>query len=300
MTGPLFEALKRHSSPRLRRRIVRGRLAARQVSAEHRALPDFLIIGAQRCGTSSLYKYLGAHPQIVPSLRKETGYFSEGYEQGLKWYRAHFPLQGALKSLQWARGVGLTFEATPDYLFDPRSPRRVKDTMPGTLFIVLLRDPVERAYSHWRHMRRLGFESLPFEEAVAAEPERISAQLQAMHEGQPAPGRDVLRFSYLARGYYAAQLPRWFTVFPKDQFLILTADEFYNSPEDVVSRVCRFVGVDDWTPREFRNYSQQSSTGAFPEQGVPIPSDVADSLRDQFSVENRGLSEMAGLSIPWE
>lgn len=269
------------------------------MTASHRRLPDFLIIGAQRCGTSSLYKHLGAHPQIVPSLRKETRYFSIDYHRGLSWYRAHFPMAAALQPIEWIRGAARTFEATPDYLFDPRSPVRIRDTIPDALFVILLRDPVERAYSHWQHMCRLGFEPLPFPEAVAAEPERITTELQALRRGVAHPARNALRFSYLARGCYAEQLSRWFDVFPREQFLIIAAEEFYADPAAIMAKMCHFMGVDEWRPAEFRNYSRSPRSHTGVSQGRSALGALEDDLREHFSKENRDLAKLAERPFPW-
>jgi hypothetical protein len=116
-----------------------------------------LVVGAQRCGTSSLFKYLGAHPECGASIRKEARFFTEYYHEGTDWYRAHFPLSAGRPRRQ------IYFEATPDYLLDPRVPQRAKALLPEDFRIIaLLRDPVERAYSHYWHNRRLGSERIPF------------------------------------------------------------------------------------------------------------------------------------------
>lgn len=293
----LFEAVKKKVSSRTRRRILHRRLAARQSLPAERALPDFLIIGGQRCGTSSLYKYLGAHPQMVPSLRKETRYFSVEYERGIGWYRAHFPTAAAMHGLQWLRGSSRTFEATPDYLFDPRTPSRVAATLPHARFVVLLRDPVARAYSHWRHIRQLGFEALSFTDAVKLESERIGDGLERLHRGEVGSFKDAFRFSYITRGHYAEQLERWLQVFPADHFLILGAEDFYSHPEQVLAQVCRFVGVDEWMPTEFRNYSR-SATSSYSGQD-DVTEALQEDLRKHFAAENEGLPRIAGRRFPW-
>lgn len=292
----LFEAVKKKVSSPVRRRITYKRLAARQSIPAERVLPDFLIIGGQRCGTSSLYKYLGAHPQIVPSLRKETRYFSVEYERGIGWYRAHFPTAAAMRGLHWLRGSSRTFEATPDYLFDPRTPDRVAATLPYARFVVLLRDPVARAYSHWQHMRRLNLETLSFTEAVELESERIGGELEELHRGRAGSFRKAFRFSYVTRGHYADQLQRWLQVFPADRFLILDAEDLFSHPEQVLAQVCRFVGVDEWTPSEFRNYSRSASNCS---NQADVVEAVQEDLRRHFAGENEGLARIVGRRFPW-
>lgn len=297
MNTTLFEAVKKKVPSRTRRRIVHRRLAARQFIPAERALPDFLIIGGQRCGTSSLYKYLGAHPQMVPSLRKETRYFSVEYERGIGWYRAHFPTTAAMRGLRWLRGSSRTFEATPDYLFDPRTPARVATTLPHARFVVLLRDPVARAYSHWQHMQRLGFETLSFTDAVKFESERIGDELEELHRGEVGSFKEAFRFSYVTRGHYAEQLERWLQVFSADRFLILDAEGLYSRPEQVLAQVCRFVGVDEWAPSEFRNYSRSAA----PTYGsrVDMAESVREDLRRHFAAENERLPRIADRRFSW-
>lgn len=295
----LFETVKNRVPPSARRRILRSRLRSRQIVPFGRSVPDFLIIGAQRCGTSSLYKYLGGHPQVVPSLRKETRFFSIDYDQELRWYKAHFPTTVTLKYLERVRGAGCTFEATPDYFFDPRSPWRVQKLLPDAKFIILLRDPVDRAYSHWQHMCRLGFEELPFREAVERESARIGSGMDVLNNGGSGSVRNALLFSYLARGYYVEQLAHWLSVFPRPQFLVLSAEELYASPSKVLSEVCAFVGLRQWVPSAFKNYSKKKSGVKPTPKAESMPADLKKSLRDHFAVENRGLRQLTGKGFPW-
>src|SRR5580692_9445955 len=125
-------------------------------------LPGFLIVGAQRCGTTSMYRALSEHPEVRKAvLHKGVHYFDMNYGRGLGWYRAHFPL---------ARGGGVTFESSPYYLFHPLAAERIAADLPGVKLIVLVRDPVERAYSAYTHERARGFETESFEQAIEREP----------------------------------------------------------------------------------------------------------------------------------
>lgn len=296
--GP-FEIVKGKVSAPTRNRILKKRMAVRRTLPLRRLLPDFLILGGQRCGTSSLYKYLGAHPQIVPSLRKETRYFSTEYERGIEWYLAHFPTAAAMNTLARVRGSSRTFEATPDYLFDPRTPSRVATALPGRRFIVVLRDPVERAYSHWRHMQRQGYERLPFADAVAQEGDRIGAELERLGKGGHNPSKDVLRFSYIARGRYARQLERWFGAISVDRFMILDAHELYGQPEAALQQICRFVGVEEWVPSEFRNFSHSAARAATHGEPDHIPDALRRELDQFFAVENDRLADITGREFSW-
>ena len=169
-------------------------------------LPEFLIIGGQRCGTTSLYRYLAEHPQVRPATGKELQFLSLHHRRGLRWYRAHFPVRPA--------GIH-SFEASPYYLFDPDVPARAAALLPDTRFVALLRDPAERAYSHYLHTRSYGAEPLSFADALDAEPARLAG-------GGHAARR---QYSYVARGRYAEQLDRWFTAVGRERVLVLPTEE---------------------------------------------------------------------------
>lgn len=290
------DALKAITPLRVRKRLVRGRLATRLLTADMRLLPDFVILGGQRCGTSSLYKYLGRHPQIAPSLRKETEYFTVDYGKGESWYRAHFPL-GIRRAVAEKRGrTLLTFEATPDYLFDPRAPERLAAALPEAKLIVMLRDPVERAYSHYHHSVRLGFEDLSFRDAIAAESERLAPDIETMRRDPLDRVPNFRRYSYVSRGQYSDQITRWYDHFERDRFLIMTAEAFFDHPERTLHTIEEFVGVDAWAPSEFLNYSY---TGAFSAGNPDLPPDLRHELQQRFMASNADLEGLTGISAPW-
>lgn len=280
-----------------RRRIAEKRVRARALTSRFRVLPDFVVIGAQRSGTSSLYRYLGAHPELVPSLRKETEYFTRRFGEGPDWYRAHFPLESRLKLEGIARGSRVrTFEATPDYLFHPLAADRVKHSLPDAQFIVMLRDPVARAYSHYRHMSRIGFEEHSFEEALDLEAERVGSDWERLEDDPGYACLSALRFSYASRGRYVSQLERWFASFDRDRFLIVDADEFFGDTRRVLGTVCEFLGISTWSPTELKNYSRPKGVSA----AEQVLSDVArQRLEEHFEAENQGLEEMTGTSFSW-
>jgi hypothetical protein len=251
-------------------------------------LPDFLVIGAQRAGTSSLYKYLGHHPLVIPSLRKETEYLSRRYGNGIAWYRAHFPLQRTSRR-------ATTFEATPDYLYWPTAARRAATTLPDARFIVLLRDPTERAFSHYRHMVRLGFETRTFEEALQLEEERIAGDRSALDRDEFFYARAYLRFSYFSRGLYATQLTRWFAEFPRDRFLIVFSDEFYRQTADCYQRIVRFLNLPPFLPTSFLNYSYRGR----PRDDAQLEDSTRLALAARYAEATAELVELIGCDVPW-
>ncbi|CAN5743597.1 hypothetical protein BH20ACT2_BH20ACT2_10070 [soil metagenome] len=292
----VVDRLKPLTSTRMRRSVLRARMRARRTLPGARLLPDFLVIGAQRSGTSSLYKYLGAHPEIAPSLRKEVGYFTRSYGEDPDWYRAHFPLAARrLLAARLARRKLLSFEATPDYLFDPRAAGRAHQLVPAAKLIVLLREPVARAFSHHQHMTRLGFETLSFEAAIDREPERLAADLAAMAADPLHDPRHYLWFSYASRGRYAEQLERWFARYGRERCLVIESEDLYADPDRTFQQILAFLGVARWSPRSFDNHSYQGRRPATDD----IPRAARARLAAHFAAPNQDLARLLGREPGW-
>ncbi len=196
-------------------------VAARRPSARWRPLPDFVVIGAQKAGTSTLYARLQAHPLVLGALRKEVHYFDVHWGSGLSWYRAHFPTTARRRWVERREsGRSVTGEASPYYLFHPAVPERLHRVLPHVKLVAILRDPVDRAVSEYHHAVRWGFEPRPIEVALDAEHEvqpPVSGEAE-WHDRSDGPARQR---SYVARGRYAEQLERWLRVWPRDQLLVV-------------------------------------------------------------------------------
>ena len=197
-------------------------------------LPDFLGLGVQKGGTTSLHCLLEQHPHVFLPPVKEVHYFSLNFSAGDSWYRSQF---------RAARPEQRCGEITPYYLFHPYAPARVQALLPQVRLIVLLRDPVERVLSQYFHSRRHGFEPLDLEAALAAEPQRLQgadADLQA-DDGRH---RSHQEHSYLSRSRYEQQLPQWLALFPADQLLILRSEDLFEQPAAVWERLLSHLGLD--------------------------------------------------------
>lgn len=251
----------------------------RQALAFQRRLPDFLVIGEMKCATSSFFSILSEHPQIAPPFRKETHFFTKGYRHGTSWYKAHFPRRGD--------DLSLTGEATPDYLFDLDTPKRVADLLPDARFIVLLRDPAERAISHYHHEVRMGRETLNLADALHVEEKRTR---QAA--GTDAEQEVRLHASYAARGNYAASLRRWFQHFDPSRFHILESADLQRDPETELTNATAFLGI---PPLENCPPTTARNTGSYSMPG----NDVINGLRRRFRESDRDLSEMLGRKLSW-
>lgn len=268
----------------------------RQPSARFRSLPDVLIIGAQRSGTSSLYKYLGAHPDISPSLRKETEYFSRYHDRGEMWYRAHFPMgvRGRIRRVT-RRPPLVSFEATPDYLLDPRAARRAAELVPQAKLIALLREPGARAISQHKHMVRLGYETLELEAALEAEETRIGTARERIASDESYVSAAFLRYSYFERGRYADHLRRWFDEFAPDRILIVRSEDLFADPKPTFASILEFIDVAPWEPPEFANHSYTTSPPRAPSTEVSLLSQ----LEGRYAPLNRQLYTMLGRDLGW-
>lgn len=215
----------------------------RGFAPDRRRLPRLIIPGAMKAGTTSLFEYLDGHPQLVPSREKEVHYFDMHFHRGIGWYARQFPRCRAAGG-----AAALPFESSPYYLFEPRVPARVREVVPDVKLVVLLRDPVDRAFSHYHNNRRLGREDLAFEDALAAEAGRLAGEEERLLADPRAVSLRHKWYSYLRRGLYAEQLLRWRACFPAEQMLVLDAGRLFSEPRAVLAEVLAFLGVDPWVP----------------------------------------------------
>jgi hypothetical protein len=205
-------------------------------------LPDYLIIGASRSGTTFLHHALRQHPSIR-AARTEPHYFDWNYERGTQWYSWHFQ-NAAVRRAAPRRHGGFVFgEKSPNYLFDPRVPERVRHLLPGVKLIVLLRDPVARAVSNFHHERRRRVEpSESFAEVIETELRQREAKRDGSWDGKERP------IEYLARGLYAEQLERWFARFDFRQFHVIQSERLFATPREVVAEAHEFLGLEPVVP----------------------------------------------------
>jgi len=244
-------------------------------------LPDFLIIGAERGGTTSLYVYMTSEPNIVAALRKEIDFFDQKYQKGWTWYLAHFPMHD--------RNVTQTGEASPAYIFFPEAPVRVANRLPDTKIIVLLRNPIDRAFSHYQHELRLGYESLSFQNALRREIITDNEGTWKLRDLREKGIFQYVHFSYLAKGLYVNQLKRWMMGFPRERFLIVRSERFFNDPGRVLSEVLDFLGLPPTDRRTFPKYNEGSYR--------PLDEDTTSRLRRFYAPYNEELSRFLSMDF---
>lgn len=241
-------------------------------------LPDFLIIGAARCGTSSLFSNLLKHPRIrgphLPLTRlsnhKECHFFDRKIRSNkftIKWYKDRFKDPGS---------DIVFFEATPNYIFGPEVPRFVKIHLPMAKFILMLRNPADRAWSHFYHWQNKNHHPVDILKNRSSE--------------------------YIKKGIYWEQLERWFKFFPREQFFIIRSEDFFKDPKSFVMECFKFVGIEPvdfkkksivyWDPKREYLVSRRSYPGA------PYP--ILRFLRNYFASHNERLEKLLNRKFEWD
>lgn len=217
-----------------------------RLTASARALPDFLVIGAQRSGTTVLFDALSQHPDVRAASRKEVHYFDLNHGRGVAWYRAFFPLR---------RRGGVVGEATPYYLAHPLAADRAAAALPDLRLVAILREPVDRAWSHWRWNTAAGREHLSFAEALRVEDDRLRGEEARLLAGDDASDQPHQHVSYLERGRYANQLDRWSERFPAGALVVVRHEDLVGDADRTLTRVHAHLGlsgapvaVPKWTP----------------------------------------------------
>lgn len=241
--------------------------------------PNFLIIGAGKGGTSSLYAYLTEHPNILPAIRKEVGLSREIFDKGIDYYLSHFPPIPE-------QSIFLTGEATPWYFGSQRSPQKLALVCSKVKLILLLRNPVFRAFSHYKMLVNYGSERRAFAEVIASEIENSS------FSGEDDSTYWHTEKGYLLLGLYFYFIEKWMAVFPREQFLILRSEDFYANPAATLTQVFEFLGVPDYPLAEYPTYSQGSYN--------PISDDLRQTLAEFFRPHNQKLEEYLGMKFNWE
>jgi hypothetical protein len=257
----------------------------RRLSSGRRLLPDFIIIGTQKGGTSSLYEYLSSHPNVRSAYRKEVHYFDLNYERGLSWYRAHFPLEANTDDQV------VTGEASPYYLDHPHVPRRVSGALPSVKLIAVLRDPVERAFSHYRHNVSMRRESRSFADALKAELAEYPEERRKLEAEESYYSTMDHAFCYLHRGIYADHVARWQRFVPAERLLVLKSEDLFARPSETMAQTWEFLGLPHWERREY----PQVFAGA----SATLDRDTRHFLQSFYAPHNRRLTEVIGREMGW-
>jgi len=250
---------------------LRAAKARTEGAPETGALPDFVIIGASKCGTTFLYHLLTKHPHVEPAAFKETSYFNLLFEKGIQWYR------GCFLPPRWKDGRRtITGEASPGYLIHPHAAERMADIIPQARLIALLRNPVDRMYSDYHHGARNRQRHRTFEEIV-------EACLDAPHR------------KFLSRNIYVDHLVRWSKFFDREQMLVLKSEDFFEHPQGSLKLVLDFLDLPSWEP-EASKLSDKRNAGKYERTMDPA---VRRRLEEYFEPHNRRLYEYLGEDFGW-
>jgi len=263
-----------------------------------RPLPEFLIIGTKRGGTTSMFKYVNRHPNVLPMWpgvenAKKTHFFDQNWDRGTAWYRAHFPSLAQRDRVEERTGApAITGEAAPYDMFHPLVLDRVRQTIPDVKIIVLLRNPVDRIWSHYHERVNAGVEHLGFVEALAAEDERLAGEEQRIRSepGYYSERHDFC--SYQARGRYLEHLGPWLDAFYPRQLHIVRSEDLYADPQKTVVEVQRFLGLPEVPPPTPHRYNYVPANRLDPA--------VRTQLADYYRPHVAALEARLGRSFDWE
>jgi hypothetical protein len=267
-------------------------------TAKRRDLPDFMIIGTKRGGTTSMWNYLLDHPLVLPMFPaaqhlKSPHYFYWHYDKGEAWYRSHFATRAQRSAVRRRQGgQPVTGEASPYYLYHPQTPERVRQLVPDVKLIVMLRDPVARAYSHYWERVNEGVESLSFDDAIAAEDARLDGELERMAAEPLHYSRPHDYFTYRDRGVYLPQLQRWFAQFPREQALIVRSEDFYADKQAILNDVTDFLGLPHHVLYETKRFNYRPAE--------PMNETTRDYLRTFYRPHNEALYDYLGRDFGWD
>lgn len=236
-------------------------------------LVDVVIIGVQKAGTTALFDYLSEHPGFSLSRVKEVHFFDD---ESIDWrapdyslYHRHFE----------PASTGVRAEATPIYIYWPNSLERLRAYNPAARLVLMLRDPVERAWSHWRMETSRGAESKPFSWCIRAGRHRLF---------EAEPWGHHREFSYVERGFYGEQVERLLRIFPREQVLVITADALRRDPNGVLARISDFAGVGAPAPVAPREVHVGQELGS-------LEWEEAAFLRSLYARDAKKLADLTGV-----
>ena len=258
-----------------------------------RTLPDFIGCASSRSGSTSIYEGLLEHPNIFASKIKEIHFFDGNFHRGENWYRYHFPSK--LKKLineKIFKKKFVTGEATPNYLIHPHAARRIQRICPEVKLILILRNPIDRAYSHYNSAVKNKREKLSFEDTIKEEKNRVRGEMEKMEDDEDSSTSETyIRKSYFLQGLYYNDLSKWMKIFPRKQFLIINNEEFFKDPTKNFNEIYEFLGLPQF------NYKYvHYNLGKYP----PMKDETRRLLIEYYKPYNEKLYKLVGKSFDWD
>jgi hypothetical protein len=268
-------------------------LGVGHLTAGLRAEPTFLMVGAQRCGTTSLFRALLSHPNVLrPIMHKGVNYFDVSSNKSWNWYLGHFALKANArrKAAPGHASAGI-FEASGYYMFHPQAPARIAQALPNVKIVAMVRDPVERAYSAYKHESARGFETETFERALELEDSRVDPELARML-ADPSYQSNVYRHqAYRRRGHYAEQLDEFTALLGPGSVHVVESERFFTEPEAEYTRLLEFLDLPALMPRSFDQYNARPSS--------PLDAGLHSELRAHFKPHDDALEKFLGRPATW-
>lgn len=292
--GRHVDFVRKHLPDAMKPPIKQAVKSYRMLTNTIRVRPDFIIIGARKCGTTSLYSYMARHPLVLPALKKEVFYFSDYFDKGESWYRSHFPT--AIE--RWAvervrRHEVITGEATPSYILNPDLPNLIYKMNPKIKLIAILRNPVDALYSAYEFGIKTGTykrEEVVFEKIVKTEIEAAKNVMPNRLQGNYAAIAADLPL--LSRGLYVDMLEAWYKVFPPRSIQIIISESLFNKPQETMDRLWRFLSLPSHSQKNYERRNANNYSDLSPM--------VREMLTGFFAPYNRRLQDHMGIKTGWE
>ena len=255
-------------------------------TAGRRPLPDFLVVGGQRCGTTSLFRALMAHPDIArPMVNKGVNYFDVNYHRGEEWYRGHFPARSEDAPTR-------VFDASGYYMFHPLAAERIVHDLPTIKIVAMVRDPVERAWSAYKHELARGFEwERSFAHAVDLEDARLEGEIERMVADPAYQSFNHRHHAYRRRGEYARLLQPFIQGLGRDRVHIIESERFFAEPAQVYAGLTEFLEVEPVVPERFDRFNARP--------GSDGDSETFQRLRERFAPHDEALADLLGHPPFW-
>ena len=274
-------------------RIVYHQLLKRNIFAltgSIRVLPDFLVIGAKRCGTTSLFYHLPEHPCISKSPHDNMGFFNDNFHLGVNWYKSFFPTIFTRNKIKSEFGNFLAFDVTTTYMEEESTANNVYQIKPNMKIIVILRNPVDRAYSQYHLSLREKAEKRSFEDAMEENMNELNKESHERYEIKPK--FSVEENNYLKKSLYAQQLRHWLNIFPMESMLILSTEEFESNQQVIYNKIFEFLNISQF---EVKN-TEKMEKGSYPQ----MKSETRSLLLDYFRSHNNELFKLINKKFDWE
>lgn len=261
-------------------------------TAQDRLAPDCLLIGGQRCGTTSLFRALMQHRRVVrPSFHKGVNYFDINYHRGPAWYAGHFPLRRTASRRVPPGAKPVVFEASGYYMFHPLALERAVRDLPNVKLVAMLRDPVERAFSAWKHESARGYETEPFIVALRREDERLAGERERLAAEPSYYSYAHRHYAYRSRGEYFDLLRPVTELIPRSQLHIMYSEDFFSDPDREFAALADFLELPMQHGMEFERFNARPSRS--------MPQEARAYLSNHFSPRRSQLEEFVGRPAPW-